>query len=337
MSDLTSDLTALFRAVRIRNAMEYEIRGRIFNLTNPSMQQQPHTGGWSAFTPMLAPLVADVQLRLYDWAYCRRMQGAVDPPPLSNPTTIFDALSAANMGRERWEQGWRVTQVYPNGSIQARRDAKSVMFQPGHFTTGAGAPQPGSMAAVFLAKESRTLQPGFYYVMSETVPEQQVESRPTRIYFNIDEAGAPGLVRAVSTELNRFGIPFRFKTLSYSGAYTRSDGAVLFFGKRFFPAIARLLPRLVAEVKDHLRPATPLFSKKLRDGVGLAEDPGNGESFGSHRIRLVAQAMWDAHLRGLQSDEARLQELDVQFQQQGLRLDQPHLRGASADFYELPS
>jgi hypothetical protein len=337
MSDLASDLRALFQSVKIRNAMHYEIRGRIFNLTNPSMQQQPHTGGWSAFTPLLAPIVADMQLRLYDWAYCRRMEGEVDRPPLPTATTLFDVLSPANMGRERWEHGWRVAQVYPNGSILAQKGAKSVMFQPGHFTTGHGMPQQGAMAMVFLAKESRTLQLGFYYVMSETVPEQTVEARPSRIYFNIDEAGAPLLVRAVSTELNRFGIPFRFKTLSFSGAYVRSDSAVLFFAKRYFSVIACLLPRLLGEIKDHLRPATPLFSKKLADGIGLAEDPGNGESFGSNRIRLVAQAIWDAHLRGLESEEARLQELDVQFQQHGLRLDQAHLRAASADCYELKS
>ena len=337
MSDIASDLKTLFRAVKIRNAMEYEIGGRIFNLTNPSMQQQPHVHGWSAFTPMVAPLVGDMQLRLYDWAYCRRMHGAVDMQPQWNAAQIMDALSAANAGRDRWEQGWRITQVYPNGSIHAQKGGRFVMFQPGHFMSGQGMPYPGAMAAVYLAKESRTMQSGFYYVMSETVPEQQIEARPTRIYFNIDEAGAPLLVRAVSTELNRFEIPFRFKTLSYSGMYNRADAAVLFFAKRFFPIIARLLPRLLAPIKDHLRPATPLFSKKLRDGLGLAEDPGNGESFGSNRIRLVAQAIWDAHLRGLTSEDARLQELDLQFQQSGLRLDQPHLRGASADLYEVPS
>lgn len=337
MSDLSSDLRSLFRAVKIRNPMEYEIDGRIFNLTNPSMRQQPHAHGWSAFTPMLAPLVGDLQLRLYDWAYCRRMHGQVDAQPNMNPTPLDATLSAANMTRERWEQGWRIGQVYPNGSIHAQKGARWVMFQHGHYTSGHGMPHPGAMAAVFLAKESRTLQPGFYYVMSENVPEQSVEARPTRIYFNVDEAGAPLLVRAISTELNRFEIPFRFKTLSYSGTYTRADCAVLFFGKRYFTVIARLLPRIVTSVKDHLRPSTPLFTKKLRDGVAIAEDPGNGESFGSHRVRLVAQAIWDAHLRGLQSEEARMQELDLQFQQNALRLDQPHLRGESADLYELPS
>jgi hypothetical protein len=200
-----------------------------------------------------------------------------------------------------------------------------------------GAAQPGATASVFLAKESKTMQPGFYYAFSESVPEQPVEVRPARIYFHVSEEGAPQLVQAVTSELNRFEVPFRFKTLSYSGAYVRSDAAVLFFAKRFFPIVAQLLPRIQAAVKGQLRPATPLFAKRLADGIGLAEDPGNGESFGSNRMRLVAQAIWDAHLRGLSSDDARLQELDLQFHQHGLRFDQPHLRAASADLYELPS
>jgi hypothetical protein len=336
-NDITADLKTLFRAVKIRNAMEYEIGGRIFNLTNPATHPQAHGGGWSAFTPMLAPLVADMQLRLYDWAYCRRMQGRVDAEPRPNPALLLDKLSAANVGRERWEHGWRIAQLFPNGGAQAQKGGRAVMFEPGHYNTGGAMPHPGAAAAVFLARESKTLQPGFYYVMSETVPEQALEARPTRIYFHIDEEGAPLLVTAISRELNRFGIPFRFKTLSYSGSYIRSDSAVLFFAKRYFPVIARLLPRIREAVKDHLRPATPLFTRKLGDGLGLAEDPGNGESFGSNRARLVAQAIWDAHVRGLQSEEARLQELDVQFQQHGLRLDRPHLRAGSVDLYELAS
>jgi len=122
-----------------------------------------------------------------------------------------------------------------------------------------------------------------------------------------------------------------------TGVQTCALPIFLYFAKRFFPIVARLLPRIQAAVGEQLRPATPLFTKRLADGIGLAEDPGNGESFGSNRMRFIAQAIWDAHLRGLSSDEARLQELDLQFHQHGLRLDQPHLRAASADVYEFPS
>jgi hypothetical protein len=48
----------------------------------------------------------------------------------------------------------------------------------------------------------------------------------------------------------------------------------------------------------------------------------------------VAQAIWDAYARGLQTEEARMLELAIQFQRNGLSLEKPHLRAASADIYE---
>src|SRR5205823_2332289 len=186
---------------------------------------------------------------------------------------------------------------------------------------------------VFFARESRTEQPGFYIVAGETAHPEGSDSRMTRIYWHIAEEGAVPLTSAVTTLLNRFEVPFRFKTLSYSGAYSRADAGVLFFPTRYHQIVAKLLPRIRAEVKDHLRAATPLLTHKLADGVGLAEDPANGESFGMHRTRMLAQAIWDAYARGMQSEEARLQELAIQFQRHGLSLDRPHLRAASADIY----
>jgi hypothetical protein len=138
----------------------------------------------------------------------------------------------------------------------------------------------------------------------------------------------------VTTRLNQFEVPFRFKTLSYSGAYTRADAAVLFFPGRYFQFISRLLPSLRNAVVEHLRPAIPLLTLRLYDGIGLAEDPANGESFGMNRSRLIAQAIWDAYARGMQTEESRMQELAIQFERNGLSLARPHLRAASADIYE---
>ncbi|HEY0370996.1 MAG TPA: T3SS effector HopA1 family protein, partial [Thermoanaerobaculia bacterium] len=149
------------------------------------------------------------------------------------------------------------------------------------------------------------------------------------------ENGAVPLVRAVTTLLNRYQIPFRFKTLSYSGVYTRADAAVLFFAARYFDVITKLLPAIRAEIAPYLRPAVPLMTKRLHDGIGLAEDPATGESFGMSRSQLLAQAIWDAYTRGAQSEESRMQELAIQFQRNGLSLDRPHLRAASADIYEV--
>ncbi|HEX2123900.1 MAG TPA: hypothetical protein VHL59_19905, partial [Thermoanaerobaculia bacterium] len=51
---------------------------------------------------------------------------------------------------------------------------------------------------------------------------------------------------------------------------------------------------------------------------------------------LLAQAIWDAYARGMQTEESRMQELAIQFQRNGLSLERPHLRAASADVYACP-
>lgn len=331
-----SDLEAIFRAIVIRSQHEYELGGVSFRV--PAYSPAPFGGQFSPFAAGVPPLVGDLQQRIYEHAYVRPLNGRIDDaPPPPSMASLADALSAANATRERWDAGWRIVQLAPNGHIWARKGAAVQSFAPGRYATVQGAPPlVGAPANVYLAKESRDLQPGFYHVFGELPLDDRNDGRLTRIYFHIDEAGAPLLVNAVTSSLNRFLVPFRMKTLAYRGIYTRADAAVLFFAKRSFPIIARLLARIRGSVRDHLGARTPLMTKRLFDGIGLAEDPANGDSFGTSRCRLIAQAIWDAYTRGQQSEAARTQELDLQFARNGLVLALPYLRAASADVYEIP-
>lgn len=333
MSDHHEDVRRLFRATVIRSPMEYELAGRTHKVAPFGAGQSPLWAG-SASDP---PLVIDLHTRIYDEAYCRPLGTRVDPP--TETVSLVEPLSAANAGRDRWEGGWTVAQVMPNGYVMARKGDAAQMFPPGEFVLahhhGHGHPWPGAPVQVLFARESRTQQPGFYIVNGETPGPYGSDSRMTRIYFHIDEKGAVPIVRVMSTLLNRYQVPFRFKTLAYSGMYTRADAAVLFFAARYFDVVSRLLPAIRAEIGAHLRPAVPLLTKRLHDGLGLAEDPATGESFGQNRCKLVAQAIWDAYARGTQSEESRMQELAIQFQRFGLSLDRPHLRASSADIYEV--
>jgi hypothetical protein len=332
MSDdrIHDDLRRLLQAVVIRSPLHYELAGRTHNVAPFGAGQSPV---WSVYSAGQPPLVIDLQTRIYDEAYCRPLGSRLDPP--ANVASIIESLSAANAGRDRWESGWSLVQLMPNGHATARKGELSNTFAPGEFAAAnAGHPAPGAPLHVLFARESRTQQPGFYIANGETPAPFGAESRMTRIYWHISEEGAVPLTRAVTSLLNRYQVPFRFKTLSYSGVYTRSDAAVLYFAARYYQIVARLLPSIRAEIGQHLRPATPLLTRRLFDGVGLAEDPATGESFGMSRSRLIAQAIWDAFARGMQSEEARMMELMIQFERNGLSLDRPHLRGASADIYE---
>ena len=63
----------------------------------------------------------------------------------------------------------------------------------------------------------------------------------------------------------------------------------------------------------------------LRPGVAFAEDPGGGESFGSHRCLLIAEAAVTAAEHGIRSLDGRLDLVRTRFVEAGSSLEAPHL------------
>ena len=69
----------------------------------------------------------------------------------------------------------------------------------------------------------------------------------------------------------------------------------------------------------------PLFTKRLANGLGLAEDPSRGMSFGQHRCRLTAQALWRSFARGDADRNSRADSVASAFHREGLDpLRSPH-------------
>ena len=112
---------------------------------------------------------------------------------------------------------------------------------------------------------------------------------------------------------------------------------MLYINKRFYRISVELLADIHHELQDHLGADTPLFTKHLAPGLGLAEEPGNGESFGQNRCRILAEGLWNAYEKGLQTEHDRLQEVRQQFERNGLSLDFPFLNPHSSDQYMFPS
>ncbi len=177
------------------------------------------------------------------------------------------------------------------------------------------------------------MQPGFYFAFGEAPADQQEDFGIVRLYWNVTAGGAAELTGALTRALNRFAIPFRFKCPSLPDLYDRTDAAVLYIAKRHYRVAAALLADVYRAVRPSLMSTTPLFSKPLADGLGFAEDPKTGESFGSSRCRLVAEAVCSAHRRGVDSAEARLNEVAATFTAAGLTLERPYLNPGSADRY----
>lgn len=323
----TSALTHLFEALDLRSPTEFVFAGKAVRLLE-------------TFTPdalQLHPVVTNLQSLFYEHAYCRRLNGKVHPPIARAGTDLTPLFEEANAGREWRDRGWHIYNVSAN-VVYAEKGGRVHMFEPSQVTPhNGGSPAAGVMADVVVGRRApESMQPGFYIALGEVPYEMHDETTAVRFYFNVQESGAPRLMRAITRLFNRFEVPFRFKSLRYSGIYTRRDAAVLFIGRRYFQIAARLVTAAHAEVRDVLNDDVPLLTKAMLPGVGFAEDPGNGDSFGTNRCRLLAQSAWEAFSRGRTSVAERLDEAARQFRLAGIDPAKPYLRPGTADIYDMP-
>lgn len=316
-------LGAVFSAIEVRSETELVFAGRTMRLLETFGAAHP------------PPLLASLQSLLYEHAYCRNLDGALRAEVVTAGDDLTPQFDAVNAGREWTDSGWQVYDAAPT-VVYAAKNGRVHMFQPQHVTTADGTPvAAGTIANVVISRRApESLQPGFYIALGQTPYELADDATSLRFYFNVEERGAARLMAAVTRIFNRFEVPFRFKSLRYSGVYTRRDAAVLFTGRRYFPIAERLVRLVHAEAGDILGDSVPLLTRRVLPGVGFAEDPGNGESFGMSRCRLIAASVWEAFIRGRTSPAERLDEAEIQFRVAGIDPARPWLRPGSSDPFE---
>ena len=247
---------------------------------------------------------------------------------------LLPALIGANQSRPTWDEGWRIDQPLDEGRVLARKGGAARAFLPGEYITDRGpdrGPDAEGAISVFSAPGTPELQTWFYFAFGETVDDLGSGTASLRVYWNIAPEGAAPLMEALTRELNRFQVPFRFKCLRHTEHYTRRDPAILYVSRRYYPIVAMLIEETYPRVRQWLRETVPLFTKPSAHGLGMAEDPG--ESFGKHRSKILAEAITAS--RGKNVAEG-LEELSRQFARRGLSLETPWLNAGSANTYEYP-
>lgn len=333
----TDRLRAIVRAVAVRSPDAFELAGRAVAVNGQVAVPWPGPAH-----PV--PLVEVLRRELYEHAYCRALGAPpveVLPPEAdgAEAEAFARALTAANRGRERWDAGWSVQAILPAGQVVATKGAMARTLWPGEyvFPTGRGmGAGSGASVTAFSPKGSWTVQPGYYYAFG-AIGDEQDDHDLARLYWNVSAAGAPPLVEAMTEALTRYDLPYRLKCQAYPAAYARDDAAVLFVTRRHFRLAAELAAAALPRVRRYLRDATPLFAKRLAPGVAAADDPGGGESFGTHRCSVVAEGIWRAFAHGETSEDGRLAAVERAFVERGLDLARPHLNRGSADIYEFPA
>ena len=247
-------------------------------------------------------------------------------------------LSQNNDTHARWESGWIVYAVAPGGQISVMKGDRQRSAAPGEFFSNAptGVPlQAGVPVTVAVPRESTVAQPGFYFAFGQTLSDVWDEDMLLRFYFHATPDSAPALVGHLTRQLNRYQVPFRLKALNHPSLYGRADAVVLYLARRYHDIVARLVEQMPASIADGFNPDPPLFTKPIRRGVGLAEEPRTGESFGMHRCRLTAEGIVHAWATGEPSVDGRLKAVAEQFSASGFDLQRPHLNPGSVDIDDV--
>jgi hypothetical protein len=281
--------------------------------------------------------VAALERVLYESFYC---PGAPTPLPVagrvaprSDPAFV-EQLSAANAGRGCWAKGWRI-EARSGEDLLVGKDGLRVLVAPSQVRAAVGGPLTGGPVQIRLPKELAFASPGYYTALSETDFRVESSHALLRLYFHVVPSAAPNLMAAVTSSLNERGVPFRLKVVDAPERYSRCDAALLYVGATNFEAVRRLLRDLFSRTGVRLQERTPAFTKKLWPGIGLAEQPASGDSFGTDRCRLLAEGIVEAHDRGARRSHERLAVVAAHFASRGVDLEAPYLEPGSDDRYAM--
>ena len=338
---LHEELAAALGGFRINSPVAYSFAGEqpidVRTLQFPSGWERAAAAPTESSATEL--LVKGIQATFYDRCYARRL-GAREFAPtqaIAADPDFARRLAKANAGCEHWDKGWIIHQLGQNGQVFVRKGDRERAAMPGAFISEAVLgmpPQIGASVSIRAPRESLDAQPGYYFAFGETLDELADQLNLVRFYFHCGAESAVLLMNELTAALNRFFIPFQLKAPAAPTLYRRTDAAVLYIGARYFTITARVAAQLRDAVP--LEAVVPLFTKRLWPGIGVAVEPGTGDSFGTHRCRLAAEGIVNAWREGSQEVGARFAAVAARFAAAGLDLAQPYLGPGRVDPFNIP-
>ncbi|MFI8454506.1 lanthionine synthetase LanC family protein [Kitasatospora sp. NPDC085464] len=360
---LHPDLTALTLAVTIPDAERAHVRGTPAGPGQAAGQARGHSPGQppgQGAPAGTAPgdRVEDLASALY-WRCYVRPSGRLEPGIVDADLAgrFAAALSAAVPDDWVWERGWRLVGAGPDGRVQVRSNRVVYWTAPARVRAlpaserarPADAAAPGEPALpavgdaclVLAPRVRRNLLTGFHTVTgSDPGTAADQAAGLVRLYWHLRDGGAPALLDALRTGLDSAAVPFTLKVLRDPSRYARADAGVLYLPRTRYPEALPVLRSVHRRLAPDLRADPPLLTLRLDHGLGLAEDPGPGTSFGRHRCRLVADALWRLYdedgPQGPTRPERATAAVAAEFRRRGLDPLAPHLAANSRTGYEWP-
>lgn len=268
---------------------------------------------------------------LYDLLHCRSPRDAESAWHTSDPLAARDLtqrLSESNTGRGCWQAGWIVRGHGAERFEVAKYGIR--WFVSAQQVRSTSSIDVGAAVHVRIGKEQTQLFPGFYMAFGNA--DDDPDASLVRFYWNISVKGAAPLVSEVTQHFNGAAIPFRLKVLIMPDAYRRTDAAVLYVPRSQYGNAHTVASQIHRRLSQHLSPAVSAFAKPIARGVGLAQDPGPGKSFGRVVAGILAEALSDqaAYAGGTRK---RTRAVLAALHARGVNPERPYLIAGSNEVY----
>ncbi|WP_373527203.1 T3SS effector HopA1 family protein [Nostoc sp.] len=253
---------------------------------------------------------------------------------------FYEQLESNNIGKGWFHPDYRVLREEADGSLAVQYDGVIIHIQRNHHLplTNQSA-MVGDLVSIW--SPSSYLQQDFYLVMGDASGDfghpANFSNQAVLVYFNFSHEAAIAAMKCVTTRLNAMNVPFTFKVLYNPLKYKRYDSGILRFDNVEYKLVWEVLKTIYTENKSHFQPQTPLFTKVLAPGIGLAEHPDRQfryqESFGINRCQIVANALLEAHTNGDESPESRMKYILKYLDKFRIDIEHPYLNPNSEDIY----
>ena len=287
-------------------------------------------------------LVHALAQKLYTNFYCKgsvsHLKSLPPGPVLASERAIYlNELSCSNKGRGYLEEDWRIIARQANKIAVVKNGLKFILDESQYHLPAGMEERIGVSVFQRMPKERPFLSPGFFTVFGNIDFTKDDDSQMIRFYWNIKRQGAAPLMLAITAALNDAALPFRFKILDQPNQFNRCDAAVLYMSKGKFDLVGDIIGNIYSKVLPCLNNETPLFTKNLLPGLGLAEGPRTGMSFGIHRCGILAEAIVRAYELGKKTIAKRLEIARQCFDEEQLSIERPYLNPGSVDIFNFGS
>ncbi len=272
-------------------------------------------------------------LALYTDHYSLAPESPTSPARIDN-AAFLAALQAANPIAPRYQDGWTVVRADASGAWLVDSAQQQRFAARNEIVPLANAIAPGLPVRLVPLRDMVTGPNGHYLTRGRECFDPQT-GRQVRFYWHIAADGAAAFLRDIGARLDRRRIPFQAKVPVDPAGYARTDAGVLYLDDEDVEAAGDAIAATYRALRDHLRPAVPLFTRELGPGLAFAESPPTRESFGMHRCGLVAEALVLAEERGARDPQARLAILAERLTAYGLDLDRLERNPSSRYPYRL--